>query len=545
MKRQTTAPILVLALASLSLFIDVPSAKAEAWRLPTDVKVGEELVGAEESYVPTRSIRQVVFDVKSSGNFQGRICNMEYDSGDCDMNDVNNNFRGDAILGVCETSTEVNCVESFGLSTSWGEVVQGTYLRSVATPEYDPIPSKGLPAFKSTPLFSVAGFTHLGGTTTYAPIVSTSFKWDRTTKRFYASSFQASVFPYTERSDSMFYAPRHENLDLNGRKTILYASSGENCVWLEAGKCGTPQDFPEDVRVQLTIRLSNGIAGWFRGRLTTPNIVVTPFDAANNKIVIAGEPATVARFGAIATTENTTPEEQRIIAGTGGSPSSAIFAGSGRRYIFSHWGDFGWLEMFRDIAKDRAIGISRVWNVSTIDGISTNACLNDKNRLLGIVTTNATVYDGRVPDFVEGELSYKVAGMHYMPDGKTLASGTYDMVMRSETARCLYGFSQSPIKASISVLSAEGSAQVATTASGERDGWLYLSAKNFTFSTPTIKVKLTQEVPIVQIAQSSPATQPAASKLESTKKSFLCVKGTKTKKVLAKNAKCPKGYKEA
>ena len=543
MKRQRTAAI--FALASLLLLIALPSAKAEAWRLPTDVKVGEELVGAEESNVPTRSIRQVVFDVKSSGNFQGRVCNMEYDSGDCDLNDANNDFRGDSILGVCETAIEVNCVESFGLSTSGGEIVQGTYLRSVATPEYAPIPSKGLPAFKSTPLFSVAGFAHLGGTTTYAPIVSTNFKWNRTTKRFYASSFQASVFPYTERSNSMFYAPRHENLDVNGRKTILYAGSGENCVWLEAGKCGTPQDFPEDVKVQLTIRLSSEIAGWFRGRLTAPNIVVTPFDSANNRIVIAGEPATVARFGAIATKENTTPEEQRIIGGTGGNPSSAIFAGSGRRYIFSHWGDFGWLEMFRDVAKDRAIGVSRVWNVSTIDGISTNACLNDKNRLLGIVTTNATVYDGRVPDFVDGELSYKVAGMHYLPDGKTFASGTYDMVMRSDTARCLYGFSQAPIKASISVLSNEGSAQVATTSSGERDGWLYLSAKNFNFSTPTIKVKLSQEVPSAPSAQPSEVAKPIASVEKKGSGNIVCLKGSKSLTLKSKKSKCPKGYKKA
>jgi hypothetical protein len=528
MKQQRT--VAIFALASLLLLIDLPSAKAEAWRLPTDVKVGEELVGAEESYVPTRSIRQVVFDVKSSGDFQGRVCNMEYDSGDCDLNDASNNFRGDSILGVCETATEVNCVESFGLSTNKGEIVQGTYLRSVATPEYAPISSKGLPAFKSTPLFSVAGFAHLGGTTTYAPIVSTNFKWNRTTKRFYASSFQASVFPYTERSSSMFYAPRHENLDVNGRKTILYAGSGENCVWLEAGKCGTPQDFPEDVKVQLTIRLSSEIAGWFRGRLTAPNIVVTPFDSANNRIVIAGEPATVARFGAIATKENTTPEEQRIIGGTGGNPSSAIFA---------------WLEMFRDVAKDRAIGVSRVWNVSTIDGISTNACLNDKNRLLGIVTTNATVYDGRVPDFVDGELSYKVAGMHYLPDGKTLASGTYDMVMRSDTARCLYGFSQAPIKASISVLSNEGSAQVATTSSGERDGWLYLSAKNFNFSTPTIKVKLSQEVPTAPSAQPSEVAKSIASVEKKGSGNIVCLKGSKSLTLKSKKSKCPKGYRKA
>ncbi|MFM8842317.1 MAG: hypothetical protein ACKOFU_06365, partial [Actinomycetota bacterium] len=205
---------------------------------------------------------------------------------------------------------------------------------------------------------------------------------------------------------------------------------------------------------------------------------------------------------------------------------------------------FKWLEMFRDLASDRASGESVVWNLSTIDGISSNSCLADSSRVLGIVTTNATVYDGNVPPFNGEELQYKVAGMHYRPDGKSLSQGTYDMVMRSDTARCLYGFNQAPIKASISVLSAEGSAQVATTASGEREGWLYLSAKNFTFSTPTIKVKLTQEVPSTSVAQPTPSPKLSASAVKKVSKKVVCLKGSKTV-TLPNKDKCPKGYKKA
>jgi hypothetical protein len=229
----------------------------------------------------------------------------------------------------------------------------------------------------------------------------------------------------------------------------------------------------------------------------------------------------------------------------GGNPVTPLFNGGGRHYPFSHWGDFKWLEMFRDLANDRASGESVVWSLSTIDGISNNVCLADSSRVLGIVTTNATVYDGNVPSFNGGELQYKVAGMHYRPDGKSLSQGTYDMVMRSDTARCLYGFSEAPIKASISVLSNEGSAQVATTSSGERDGWLYLSAKNFTFSTPTIKVKLSQEVPPTSPAQVAEKSKPEASLGKRESKKVLCVKGSKTLTLKSKKSKCPKGYKKA
>lgn len=542
----------------LLIVTGTPVASAAAWSLPlpSEIKEGEELVAVEEGVILTRSTRQVNFDVKSSGVFQGRICDVEYESGDCDLNNPELDFWGRALMGICESTLDSNCIESFGLSTTKGAEVKGSYIRSVDTPQYAAIAEKGLPAFKSTPLFSVAGFAHKGGGTTYAPIVETTFKWNRSTKKFYASAFQANVIPYSEVSDPKYTAPVFANQKNGDRETVLYAGVGDNCVWLEKSKCGVPEDFSDDVRVHLTIRLSSDIAGWFRGRLTNPSITVTPANSASNSITIIGEPVLVSRFGAIATKENTTSQEQTLIAGTGGNPGSSIFAGRGRRYVFAHWGDFAWLETFRDIAKDTALGSSRVWNVSSIDEISANSCLDDRGRLLGIVTTNATLYDGKVPDFIDGELRYIVSGMHYLPDGKTLSSGTYDLVMRSDTARCLYNFSSAPISASIAVISASGSSQVATTVSGERDGWLYLSAANFTFSSPTIKVKLTQSAPEPS-ATASPQPSPTASVAPSTtttkqtnvnagvkKKSITCVKGATSKKVVAVNPKCPKGYKK-
>jgi len=66
--------------------------------------------------------------------------------------------------------------------------------------------------------------------------------------------------------------------------------------------------------------------------------------------------------------------------------------------------------------------------------------------------------------------------------------------MRSETARCLYGFDRAPIKSTIEVIEKEGVQDIATTNVGERNGWLQLSAYNYTHSSPTMKVKLGQRV---------------------------------------------------
>lgn len=494
------------------MLISSPVAIADAWQLPTEIKSGEELVAVEEIWTPPSSMRRVVFNVKSSGVFEQRACDTEFESGDCDLSDSSLEFQGTALLGPCVDAQDEHCIESIGLSKSGSAKVSGEFLRSVQSKTYEAVPTKGLPAFKSTPLYSITGFVHGGGTTTYAPLVRMNFKWDSIQKRFYASWLEASLYPYVERSDSI------------SRNTA-------SCIWEEEKSCGVPQVFPDDVRVHMSIRISKSIAGWFRGRLTSPELAITELNERTNRLEISGEPVRVSRFSAIATPENTSVEQQAEIAAMGGNPVSPLFNGGGRHYPFSHWGDFKWLEMFRDLAKDTASGESIVWNLSTIASISNNTCMADSSRVLGIVTTNATVYDGNVPTFDGAELQYKVAGMHFRPNGFELAQGTYDMVMRSDTARCLYGFNQAPIKASISVLSAEGSAQVATTASGEREGWLYLSAKNFTFSAPTIKVRLAQDVAPAKIANK-------------TKKTIFCARGSKTKSLTGKNPKCPKGYKK-
>jgi hypothetical protein len=107
--------------------------------------------------------------------------------------------------------------------------------------------------------------------------------------------------------------------------------------------------------------------------------------------------------------------------------------------------------------------------------------------------------------------------------------------MKSEVARCIYGFSSAPVSASVTVTSSDGGVQkVATTLLNERDGWLHLGAYGFGFSSPTLKVKLIQEKVV-----------PKASTTVTPKKSSItCVKGKTSKKVTAVNPKCPTGYKK-
>jgi hypothetical protein len=92
------------------------------------------------------------------------------------------------------------------------------------------------------------------------------------------------------------------------------------------------------------------------------------------------------------------------------------------------------------------------------------------------------------------------------------------------------------VKATISIVGA-GDSPIATVVTGEKNGWLSLSANGFTFSEKTLQVKLSQDAPA---ATPTPIAAPAAAK----KTSITCVKGKTSKKVTAVKPKCPAGYKK-
>jgi hypothetical protein len=129
-------------------------------------------------------------------------------------------------------------------------------------------------------------------------------------------------------------------------------------------------------------------------------------------------------------------------------------------------------------------------------------------------------------------LEYKVAAPHYTPEGQ-LFKGSYDLQVRSSSARCLYGFSNAPISATIAIVSESGEQQIAVTTVNEKNGWLYLSAKGFTFSSPVVKVKLSQET-----------QAPLPSKVTSKEKTITCSKGKKVQRIYGVKPKCPTGYKK-
>ena len=143
---------------------------------------------------------------------------------------------------------------------------------------------------------------------------------------------------------------------------------------------------------------------------------------------------------------------------------------------------------------EQAKGLNNAWRFATLPAQGTDhVCFADKSRIQGIITTNAMVYQAGLPTLEGGKFKYQVAGVHKNYDGSVF-SGKYDLVMRADDARCLYGLPLVVPDAKVSVKDSLGNPknfQSSVTLDGE---WLEIHASDFTFSVPSIEVEFREFV---------------------------------------------------
>ena len=440
----------------------------------------------------------------------------------CDPKNSPQGMKATSILPPCATESSENCIDSVEIGNET-TMVKASLIRSTkgitfpASPEYNYIGAS------TTSLWSAPGIPSSTGGTTYSvmPRIQSYFM----NGKFVQGDFFASVVPYKEVSGN--YQENRINPDPSATPQNRYlGNSSQMCAWAEAGVCGVPQDFSDGTRIKLKIRLPKEIGGWFRGRIKDPVMDITNFSTNNSLVSVDASPVTVTRMAFVNKVSSFTDQEKIWYQNFGSMP-----AADGGRATGPQAGNpgmsFPFIDLYRQRVKDTASGIDTFWNYTTTSWGDGSGCLKDKTKVLGIVTTNSLAYDGSSPSFEDGTLNYHVSGLHFMPDGVTPVQGTYNLVMRSDTARCLYGFTNAPIRATISIVGAENS-PIATVVTGEKNGWLSLSANGFTFSEKTLQVKFTQDK-VVTPAKATP-------------KKITCVKGKVSKVVTT--VSCPSGYKK-
>jgi hypothetical protein len=485
-----------------------------------------------------------------------------------------------ATLPVCDSPDSSNCLVGISAISPSGVEVQGKFSRAFPTKGWTDYPadqSSNLPAGASPSLFTLPGVTNGGGTDTYLVNFQAQGHRNKSDAKFLTNQVLATISPVTIQNGN--YGRMHA-FDATGRRADCVAANlpcglsvdgGSNmddkaCASLDDSACALKQAFPAGYRFKLVVNLGNTPVGWFHGRIKSPDLSIIN-NTNGVQISVAAEPVTVPTVG-IAVNRFTLPQNMQDFYKNGTQTESWNWGEVGphgfRNQLSlpppSSQAAFDQFKLWSSYFNDKASATPTVWNFQTLElNSDSSSCFQNSESLIGIVTTNAMMYSGGPPSFnkSEGVLEYIVGSPHYKATGDVF-QGTYDLQVRSDVARCLYGFSAAPVKASLTVTSESGAANVASTAVTESGGWLRMAAYGFTFSNPTIKVKLTQEAPTpvatpMPVAtpeptpSAAPTTQPVGPAPQPTvvakKITITCLKGKTTKTVTAVKPVCPTGYK--
>ena len=467
-----------------------------------------------------------------------------------------------AHLSACDSTVTINCISSVYAKSESGQVVEGTFIRYAAQNtkwSFEQQVKNNLPQVRGQGgIWKIAGLNHGGGGDSYFVDALTTAWLAKTAGQavsnqvFSITSLDATVTPINEvagnystsiASDS---ANRSSDGSISGGMGAMVNQdqASEGCIMMEDRLCMRMQDYPAGYRFGIKIRLGNNLNGWFHGRIYRPEVTVITNAAGGQDISIEALPVLVPTVTIKIPTSTITPELRTYL-----SQDKRFSNGSG--YLMP--GNAGQdaidqVALWLPIIKDTASSSRLYWDVKTLIMDDTldptvRTCSTQSSSVAGIVTTNALAYSAGPPTFNKSEasLDYKVVSPH-LTSKNEVAIGTYDLALRSDVARCIYGFSKAPISGSISIINESGTSTIATTVVNERNGWLFLSANGFTYSSPTLKVKLEQSpepAPVI-----APPPTPAPSKAATTKKFITCTKG-KVKKILSgTNPKCPAGFKK-
>ena len=478
-------------------------------------------------------------------------------SSECTVPEVISYFFN-SMFTKCADVSDTNCIDSFSIKGSDGNLREGVFQRNwVPGPVFTGDKTRHIPTGYGPNTWTITNSK--GEIETYALSVGVEGFFGRLAEKSIFNSFFAAIQPIKEvpRADVRRPIANVTNrADGDGPgSNLTFLEKG--CQIAEDGNCGYRLPFDLENTVVLKVRISQPVQGWLHGRMKDANISIVTAADSSQLLEIAAKPLTIPSiYGWVKWTNLPQGVKDLYPVGSGGTGIS--YADFTTTDLFSRTlltksevaGDRAIKEMnlWLPLLNDKAAAMRTFWVAQSIKGelpIDSKNCVRGKG-FSGVIGTNAAVYSDGPPTFDKEEqsLNYTVGASHLDSKGE-LFKGYYQLNLRSDVARCLYGFGSAPIQAKIEVSSSDGTPTLATTVINESDGWLKMTAAGFTFSTPKIKVKLSQEVSAPAPTASPTPTPSAVAKPAAAKKtSITCIKGKTSKKVTAVNPACPKGYKK-
>lgn len=483
----------------------------------------------------------------NAGNGTSVVACTDIASANCVGTDIY--FRAD--LPLCSPQVIIDCLRDVVVSDAQGKSLDVTIVGEFPTgnPQY----FKGSAALKvpnggGPTLIRIPGAPHNGGDLYLVKAQMTGSKL-ASSQPFQLDGFAISITAVKLIDGKYVYSGASTNPTLYtkgfaniGVETGTYPST---CAIASPTQCAAKYSLPVGLRFGLTVDLSRKINGWMHGRVKAPEVAVSVNKSGGSTITVKAEPIKIPVNSIWVNNDSAAQSIKDFYKGKSNS-GSPLFGNENKSKPLSE------IALMRDANNghtretldeylawlttlgDKAQALPTAWSIQTMSNYQVSdqiaTCLSQSDSLAGIVTTNAAEYLDGPPTFDKstGTLDYKVAATHFEPDGKSVFKGNYDLVMSSSVARCIYGFTNAPISATVSITSDSSEPNVAVIQVSEKSGWLSLNASNFTYSSPTVRVKLSG-TPVPLIVAKKPAK-------------ITCTKGKITK--IITGSKCPVGYKK-
>ena len=512
--------------------------------------------------------------------FDRYVCKTTSDVG-CNTVDF---YHFNAPLPICSNESQLDCIESVqgGLENqNLSPATFNSYLYKNHPDQFQSNPKLGIPYAESPSVWNINAAPHNFGSeyVVSASVIADVFpdgstNWTRNEVSAYLMPISRIKSGAKNLIDCKTIEDR-PGLHNNGCNTVVEPVNPEDYCAFGSNSSGTldcltPHAFPTNSNFRIILRLSKEPTSWLHGRLVNPVMDISKY-GSGIRVSVQASPTRVPviYYGdywekmADSAKQFWQQCEDAVFRCNGaGMFAEPLPVRTGTMHMFSYGnGALAAVNMITKLTNDKAIVVPSAWSFHSLPSDQmegANNCFKSGEGLKGIVTTNSTAYSEGPPTFANGELQYHVAAPHFNSDG-SIFKGNYDLVIRSDVARCLYGFSNAPISAAISIVTESGNQDLATTLVRESDGWIFLSAKNFTFSSPVISVKFNQEKVTVVTPPAQVKSEPTKSELNKevvatptnlpisktpTKSTITCIKGKVIKKVTAIKPVCPSGFKK-
>jgi hypothetical protein len=475
------------------------------------------------------------------------------DNGCASVTSCTTPFRWQAMLPFCDSEQVVNCISDVWAIGSNGKRISYAdhrYFPQEQEKVYQGSEKFHVPTGSTGSVVQFPGLLNAAGTSDYAITVLgyggiESLQADGS----YSATdpaFVASINPVKIVQGN--YSPMSLKVS-NPGFSYWVPSEDANCVVAERGLCAIPVGFPAKTSFGLSLKLNQVFYGWIHGRLSEANFNSKNLGAGVYQLDVIGAPSQV-------------PDVVASVAISNYKPDPANWIGKGPDWnIFAPYRETVAYPAFLAAAPymtGKASAMPEVWAFrnlkktdifSSADQISLKCLVKyslggDNPGIVGSLNTNSVTYLPGPPVFNKADqtLEYSVASAHSAPDGSVI-HGMYSLQLRSDVARCIFGLDSSPVKATISVISSDGTQTSTTTSLTESQGFLTFRASGFHYSQESIKIHLENSATTATDAViPKPALIPAP--ISASKTTIVCLKGKNSKKVTGTRPACPAGYKK-